>query len=127
MTKRTNANTKRTYSSKVNIMVKWLREHYPALVSERGEVQQIPLLKDAVLAFFGYLSEPAHACDVKNVHADDAPSPPLSVSCVEGYRSALVDLYRSNTLEIQPNIDAELRLTLDGYDKTINDLNAVGS
>lgn len=80
--KRTKPTTKRTYSSKIRIMVEWIRNKYPDLIDVNDELRHLPLPRDAVLGFFGHLIEPAHVCDTKNIHADDAPSPPLSASCV---------------------------------------------
>ncbi|KAJ8561493.1 hypothetical protein ON010_g8188 [Phytophthora cinnamomi] len=56
----------------------------------------------------------------------DATSIPLSTSCVWGYRSALVDVYRSKLLELDPQLDTELRRVLEGYEKVINDLKKRG-
>ncbi|KAJ0405441.1 hypothetical protein P43SY_005060 [Pythium insidiosum] len=63
--KRTNASTKRAYSSKVNVMVQWLSTKYAQVVDAQGHLQ-LPLPKEAVLGFFGHLSGPAHHLLVVN-------------------------------------------------------------
>jgi hypothetical protein len=60
------------------------------------------------------------------MHADDAPSRPLSFSCVEAYGSMLVDLYRTHTLQLDAAMDAELKNLLEGYEKTTNELKRRG-
>ncbi|KUF82947.1 hypothetical protein AM587_10002300 [Phytophthora nicotianae] len=122
--KRTNASTKRTYQSKINIMKTWLTERYPSTVA--SDTLVVPLPKEAILGFFGHICRPAHVCDRDNVDSKDMPHPPLSTSCVWGYRSALVDLYHNKLLEIDKLVDTELRRVLDGYEKVINNLKKRG-
>ncbi|KAE8960226.1 hypothetical protein PF011_g30165, partial [Phytophthora fragariae] len=43
-----------------------------------------------------------------------------------GYRSALVDVYRAKLLEMDPQLDTELRRVLEGYEKVINSLKKRG-
>ncbi|KAF0730381.1 hypothetical protein Ae201684P_013259 [Aphanomyces euteiches] len=120
--KRTNSSTKRAYASKIRVMTAWLCKSYPDVVSHDESIQ-LPLPKDAILGFFGHLCKQAHQCDKDG---ESTSHQPMSVSCVKGYRSALVDLYRNRKLEIDPNVDGELRRVLDGYDKTINSLKQRG-
>ncbi|KAJ0391783.1 hypothetical protein P43SY_002897 [Pythium insidiosum] len=100
-------------------MVQWLSTKYAQVVDAQGHLQ-LPLPKEAMLGFFGHLSGPAHECDINSIHADDAESPSLSVSCVTGYKSALVDLYRTHEVELDSALNEELKSVLDGYEKTIN-------
>lgn len=46
----------------------------------------------------------------------------MSVSAVRGYRSALVDRYRSQALQLDEHLDLELASSLDGYEKSISEL-----
>ncbi|KAG2770460.1 hypothetical protein PC116_g19612 [Phytophthora cactorum] len=84
------------------------------------------LLQDAVLAFFGHICSPAHTCDLDSVHVNDATNAPLSVSYIWGYRSALVDVYCAKLIELDTQLDTELRRVLDGYEKTVNSLKKSG-
>ncbi|POM59321.1 hypothetical protein PHPALM_31967 [Phytophthora palmivora] len=43
-----------------------------------------------------------------------------------GYRSALVDVYRSKLLGFDPQLDTELHRVLESYEKVINDLKKRG-
>ncbi|KAG6942306.1 hypothetical protein JG687_00019135 [Phytophthora cactorum] len=70
------------------------------------------LLQDAVLAFFGHICSPAHTCDLDSVHVNDATNAPLSVSYM--------------LIELDTQLDTELRRVLDGYEKTVNSLKKSG-
>ncbi|KAJ0403325.1 hypothetical protein P43SY_009359 [Pythium insidiosum] len=99
-------------------MVQWLSIKYAQVVDAQGHLQ-LPLPKEAVLGFFGHLSGPAHECDINSIHADDAESPPLSVSCLTGYKSAPVDLYRTHEKMINGLMevnDGKRHLKSNGYD-----------
>ncbi|KAI9985915.1 hypothetical protein PInf_024706 [Phytophthora infestans] len=120
--KRTKISTKRTYQSKVNAMTAWLALHFPQTIDSITKKMLIPLPKEAILDFFGHICSPPHMCDRDNMGAQDASSLPLSASCIWGYRSALVDVYRAQLIELDPLIDTELRRVLEGYQKVINDL-----
>ncbi|KAL3658425.1 hypothetical protein V7S43_016558 [Phytophthora oleae] len=123
--KRTKTSTKRTYSSKLTTMTSWLKVHHPDTVDGLSNAMRIPLLKDAILAFFGHICSAAETCDRDNVTSSEAASAPLAASSVWGYRSALVDVYRSQLLELDPQVDTELRRVLEGYEKVINNLKNV--
>ncbi|DBA02130.1 TPA: hypothetical protein N0F65_011197, partial [Lagenidium giganteum] len=103
--KRTNASTKRTYQSKINVMVRWLQTHHPSLISDDKSLR-LPLTFDAVIGFFGHLCAAAHHYDL-----DDG---------IWGYQSALVDAYKTRVLSLDPHSDTELRRVLEGYEKVIN-------
>eukprot|EP00644_Phytophthora_capsici_P011873 jgi/Phyca11/70870/gw1.12.621.1 len=100
-------------------MTTWLVSHFPDSVDNLTQQMRVPLSKDAVLGFFGYICAPAHTCDQEDVHANDASSTPLLTSCIWGYRSALVDMYRSKQHELDPQLDRELRRVIDGYEKQL--------
>ncbi|KAF4135001.1 hypothetical protein GN958_ATG15817 [Phytophthora infestans] len=107
-------------------MTAWLALHFPQTIDSIMKKMLIPLPKEAILGFFGHICSPAHMCDRDNVGEQDASSLPLSASCIWGYRSALVDVYRAQLIELDPLIDTELRRVLEGYDKVINDLKKRG-
>jgi hypothetical protein len=123
--KRTNSSTKQTYKSKINVMMDWLVVNFPESVDVEQNVIQIPLQKEVVLNFFGHICSRASLRDEQETPLPD-DSPPLSASCVKGYRSALVDLYRSAEIELDPALNTELKVLLDGYDKIVNDLKRRG-
>ncbi|KAF0721481.1 hypothetical protein Ae201684P_001383 [Aphanomyces euteiches] len=114
--KRINISTKKAYASKLRVMIKWMQDKYPQVLDHDGNLR-LPLPKGAVLGFFGHLSEPALECDTQSIHVDDAVNPTLSFSCLEGYRSALIDVYRSQTMEHDKVLNAELKSVLEGYEK----------
>ncbi|KAH9181526.1 hypothetical protein AeNC1_016498, partial [Aphanomyces euteiches] len=123
--KQINISTKKAYASKLRVMIKWMQDKYPQVLDHDGNLR-LPLPKEAVLGFFGHLSEPALECDTQSIHVDDAVNPTLSFSCLEGYRSALIDVYRSQTMELDKVLNAELKSVLEGYEKTINTLKQRG-
>ncbi|OWZ09191.1 hypothetical protein PHMEG_00018149 [Phytophthora megakarya] len=84
--------------------------------------KRIPLPKDAILSFFGHIFSAADTCDKSNVDSKEAASIPLAESSIGGYSSTLVDAYRSHLLELDPQIDTELRRILEGYENIINSL-----
>ncbi|POM73152.1 Hypothetical protein PHPALM_10027, partial [Phytophthora palmivora] len=123
--KQTKTSTKRTYQSKVSIMIAWLATHFPETIDTNTNKMQIPLSNDAVLAFFGHICSPAHLCDRDNLDSKSATSIPLSVSCIWGYRSALIYVYRSKLLELDTTgYRAPSRPR--SYEKVINDLKKRG-
>ncbi|EEY68442.1 uncharacterized protein PITG_04899 [Phytophthora infestans T30-4] len=98
-------------------MTAWLALHFPQTIDSTTKKMLIPLPKEAILVFLGYICSPTHVCDRDNVSAQDASSPPYSASCIWGYRSALVDVYRAQLIELFPLIDTELHRVLEGHEK----------
>ncbi|OWZ02720.1 hypothetical protein PHMEG_00025674 [Phytophthora megakarya] len=125
--KRLKITTRKTYSSKLNRLSEWLSLHYPDCVSREDERSKIklPLEKSVVLEFFGSICFVAAELDKLDVNTGDL-GVPLSSSCVKGYRSALVDLYKNEQRILNPDTDRELNILLEGYDKLINDLRKRG-
>ena len=123
--KRTNDYTKQNYRSKINIVVKWMKQNYPTAV-DRNTQLLIPTPKEAVLQFFGHLSlKAAVLSKAKDDEVADLPTP-MSVSGIRGYRSALVDMYRTKSKKLDPKLDMELNSMLDGYEKAICELKQRG-
>lgn len=125
MAKRTKASTRKAYRGKINSILDWLRLHDPESVDEEHKTIRIPLSQKSILNFFGHICK--HAADLadKSVCSLDG-SVPLSFSSVEGYRSALVDLYKLESIPFDQQVEARLKGLLDGYAKTINDLRKCG-
>jgi hypothetical protein len=53
--KRTNDGTKQNYKSKIKIMTKWMKQHYPGALNSREELI-IPVARENVVRFFGELT-----------------------------------------------------------------------
>lgn len=124
--KRTNDGTKQNYRSKINIMTKWMKQHYPGAVKSNDDDLIIPIARECVVQFFGELSlKAAVMLEANHEEAGELP-PPMSVSAVGGYRSALVDRYRSQSLKLDEQLDLELASILDGYEKSISELKQSG-
>jgi hypothetical protein len=119
--KRTKGCTKQNYKSKIGIMTAWMQCHAPDCVNDDELI--VPVKKEPVLQFFGYLCGDASSLDQSNQTQNDKP---MSISNVKGYRSALVDLYKQKFIKLDPTLDVELKSVLDGYDKLINDLKKRG-
>jgi hypothetical protein len=99
--------------------------HYPTAINEDGKLK-IPVLKKAVIDFFGELSANATVLsEAKDEDVFELPLP-LSPSTVKGYRSALVDLHRINGKELEKKLDMELMNVLHGYEKVICELKQRG-
>lgn len=123
--KRTNDGTKQNYRSKINIMTKWMKQHYPDAVNGSDDLI-IPVVRECVVQFFGELSvKAAVMLEANHEEAGDLPTP-MSVSAVRGFRSALVDRYRSQALKLDEQLDLELASILDGYEKSIGELKQRG-
>ncbi|OWZ15597.1 hypothetical protein PHMEG_00010728 [Phytophthora megakarya] len=97
----------------------WLASHYPDTIDSKTNKMCIPLPKPAVLGLFGHICSPAQVCDRDDVDAGASSKTPLSPS-------ALVDIYRTQCAELDPNIDTELSHVLEGYEKVINNLKKRG-
>jgi hypothetical protein len=123
--KRTNDSTKRQYSSRIGTMTQWMRENHSDAIDEQSDAIRLPAERNAVLAFFGHICSAASLRDEATSDVESTQAP-LSFSGVTGYRSALVDLYRGAELQLDPDLNAELKTILDGYQKLLNDLKKRG-
>jgi hypothetical protein len=103
-------------------MHQWLMDNDPDSLNEKGEIT-VPLAKQSMLQFFGWKCRKAMEILEAGVNNDGDPE---SVSSVRGYRSALVSLYTAKKLAIQPELDKELSIFLDGYEKTYAELRKRG-
>lgn len=123
--KRTNDGTKQNYKSKIRRMTQWMLQHSSNDVNLDGTLK-IPISSESIINFFGELSmNAAILLAAKDEDAIELP-PPMSVSSIRGFRSALVDLYRSRNLKLESSLDHELSNTLDGYEKSICELKQRG-
>jgi hypothetical protein len=121
--RRTVEGTKGIYASKIKTMITWFKDNVPSALDDREDLI-IPMETNHCLAFFGNLISPAYSRSLLS-SAENIPvgeGDPYSVSVVRGYRSALVDRYTSVNKTLSEDLDVQLNVTLDGYEKTINDL-----
>ena len=85
----------------------------------------VPVPKEDVLAFFGYLCRPAYersqVVDIQSII--DEPDP-YSSSHIKGFRSALLDHY--GNIPFDEDTNKCLNGILEGYEKTINELKKKG-
>lgn len=128
--KRTNESTKRTYKSRINVMIEWLKMNSPSSLDASQSWIVIPMQSSVVVAFFGHLCSRAMNQDDIGIDNDDdtlkSELVGLSASSVMGYRSALVDLYTAASLELDHDLNLELKVILDGYCKLVNSLKRCG-
>lgn len=100
--KRIKKNTRNMYNAKIRVLKKWLaNSQYKDSVV--GNTMSLPLPVEAIKGFFGYLSRAAierGKCKTTSDISTLAPTDPLSISSLQIYRSAIVDLYRSHGLDI---------------------------
>ncbi len=100
--KRIKKNTRNMYNAKIKVLKQWLlNSQYRECL--RDDTLSLPVPVEAIKGFFGYLSQAAierEKCKTKLDIATIAPIDPLSISSLQGYRSAIVDLYRSHGLDI---------------------------
>jgi hypothetical protein len=121
--KRTKVGTKRTYSSKITKFKEWLVEKHPDGLDDDMEVI-IPVADNIFKDFLGHLFTPAHE-RAKCISPEDIPpgeADPYSATTIKGYRSAIVDLYTSQSLTVDPRLNVELNEMMTGYEKHINEL-----
>ncbi|KAH9098776.1 hypothetical protein Ae201684P_017986 [Aphanomyces euteiches] len=111
--KRIRPSTKKAYDSKMNEILSYVKTNFPVVFMD--DQPQLPLPKAAVLSFFSNLAKGAHDCDVMDSSVDNRV---MSLSHVESFRSALVNFYRNKSIELQPDVNAELNSFLQGYAKT---------
>ena len=102
--------TKRTYKSKILGMINWLEVNYPLALDGEGQLK-IPIDEVAVYNFFGMLCK---AAEVKLRSMDNNDPPPMSLSAVAGFRSALVDIHKRHDIKLPPILDQRLKGLLDG-------------
>ena len=119
--------TKELYTGRIRHLQQWMSETHPEGIDQTGQVI-VPIAIDTLMAFFGYLSQAAHARDELQSPADipqDAIEP-YSVSYIKGYRSAIVNLYTEKYTRLSEDADIQLTGALDGYEKLINRLRQRG-
>jgi integrase len=125
--RRTKENTKKAYKSKMKVFKEYLALNYPDSLRADGQVR-LPIRKEPLINFFGKLFSTAHELG-KLRSPEDIPAghkAPLSISSVNGYRSAIVDLYTQNGATLPASLNQELGEILSGYEKHINELKKRG-
>lgn len=126
--KRTSAGTKGTYGSKVKKAIEWFKEHRPHCLSSQKTEFVLPIPCKELKEFFGHLCSAAHEREkLKSAEEITAEmEDPSSSSTVVGYRSAIMDLYRTAKIEMDATTKLELGMLLDGYDKLLTSLKRRG-
>jgi hypothetical protein len=99
--------TRQQYEGKIRAMQRYYTD-------ELGREFDVPVVRDDILAFFGWL------IDVK--HKED----PLSISSVKQYKSALKWHYKERRLIIDPEMNQELDTLLRGYQRRVSELKLDG-
>jgi hypothetical protein len=99
--------TRQQYEGKIRAMQRYYTD-------ELGREFDVPVVRDDILAFFGWL------IDVK--HKED----PLSISSVKQYKSALKWHYKECRLIIDPEVNQELDTLLRGYQRRVSELKLDG-
>lgn len=121
---RTCNKTKKCYASKVRLSINWFTEHRPECLTPDLSELKLPIPCDALLDYFGHLGKPAlireHLTGPEQL-TDDMPVP-LSHHTMQGYRSAIVDLYTVAGLVLDKTTDLRLGALLDGYEKLVRQL-----
>jgi hypothetical protein len=122
--KRTCEATKQSYASKINQALIWFRANHHDFLTEDGRSFQLPIPSGPLLAFFGVLGKAAY--DRQHLSGSDKITPdmvePMSPSSLQGYRSAIIDLYTNRNLIMDANVSKALTNVLDGYDKLCRQL-----
>jgi hypothetical protein len=93
------ARTKLRYESKIRAIAKFYKVH---LDPPRGRRFTVPVDRDDILAFFGWLIDVEHK------------DRPLAISSVHLYKSALGWYYKKRKLIIDPAVNQELDTLLNG-------------
>ena len=109
---RTAARTKNSYKGKLETIIKWMKSKYPNLeVDVNGEVV-LPFPNEFVISFFAHLMSPANKrMSLNGPHElpEEGSVEPFSHSHVVGFRSALVDFYRSRRVVLPAQTDSDLK------------------
>jgi hypothetical protein len=125
--RRISGSTKANYQSKVVQLTDWYQIEHPSQI-ENG-VLVLPLPEDTVIRFFTHKCMPAFnrmSLQSKKDLTEATLAEPFAPTTLTGYRSALVDLYRSKKLKLSDDLERELKALLSGYEKICNDLKKKG-
>jgi hypothetical protein len=101
------ARTKRQYEGRIRAIARYYTE-------QLGVEFSVPVQRDDILGFFGWLIEDKH----KNE--------PLAFSSVKMYNSALKWWYKEHKLIIAPEVNLELDTLLKGYQRRVSELKLDG-
>lgn len=125
--RRTSVRTKSNYANKIKLMVDWYMVKYPNEVDDSECELILPLSDASIIAFFTSKCFYAHQRMDLNGPQDLTDelkvNEPYSPEYLQGFRSALVDLYRRKTgNKFSNTLDDKLKAMLEGYEKICNDL-----
>jgi hypothetical protein len=121
---RTKESTKKQYLSKATIFKKWVDLNHPYLMETVADLPWISNVNDhpeILEDFFG------HICQ-KRTDDDSYYDPPRfqSYHHVNGYKSAILDLYRQSKVKPNDDIDDMLMETMAGYKRLVAELKQNG-
>eukprot|EP00644_Phytophthora_capsici_P008318 jgi/Phyca11/114661/e_gw1.26.378.1 len=91
-------------------MTTWLVSHFPDSVDDLTQQMRVPLSKDAVLGYFGYICAPAHTCDQEDVRANDASK---LRRVIDGYEKVINSLKKRGLMKIN---EGKRQLKIRGFD-----------
>jgi hypothetical protein len=116
-------NTHKMYASKVEVLRKWLiSEGKHDFLNRVDETITLPLTVDVLTEFMGFVSKKVDP--VTKVHYD--PPKFNSVAHVQGYRSAIIDLYKSRNLPAPELNKTKMSEFVSGYKRKIAQLKEDG-
>ena len=98
--KQTCKKTKNNYESKVKQAVQWFKKHHRRCLTANEKSLTVPIKRGPLIEFFGYLSRDAHKRQSLNGPEELTADmhEPLSPHTLQGYRSAIVDLYTQKNM-----------------------------
>ena len=122
--KRTCTKTKKNYESNVKQAVQWFKKHHRRCLTANEKSLTVPIKRGPLMEFFGYLSRDAHKRQSLNGPEELTADmhEPLSPHTLQGYRSAIVDLYTQKNMTLEPEVNLLLHNTLEGYEKLCRQL-----
>ena len=113
MRRRIRESTHKMYASKVQVLKLWLIEKYPHFIYNDEIVLPIPT--SILIEFMGYIS---YKVD-KRTNLPHNPPILKSHSHVQGFRSAIIDLYKSKELVINDIAKSQLTDFVSGFAKRV--------
>lgn len=125
---KTSKGTKQSYAGKMKAVIAWCEVNQPeALEPDKSKIK-LPMSTPHLVSFFEHLCNDGVKRGALKSSEDitEDMDVPLSVSTVQGYRSAIVDRHNSVTPKLPFDADGELAQMLDGYEKLINQLKQRG-
>lgn len=116
-------NTHKMYASKVEVLRKWLiSEKKDDFINQDDESIILPLSVSVLTEFMGFVSKKVDPAT--KVHYD--PPKFNSVAHVQGYRSAIIDLYKQRGLDAPELTKSKMTEFVSGYKRKVAQLKEDG-